>query len=105
MPACLSGRDVLLSGGTRRSLDVDQFLDACDRVFEGQPSPPAPPAVTLTDEFEMLAQGSVSVSHAAARFEGRRFVLTRGAGRLVAGRGGLQRLRELGCADHVRAVR
>ncbi len=46
-------------GGRQRSLDLDRFLDACDRVFEEQPSPPAPDASTLTDEFQMLTQGLV----------------------------------------------
>ena len=52
-------RDELMGGGGQRSLDLDRFLDACDRVFEGQPCPPAPDASMLTDEFQMLTQGLV----------------------------------------------
>lgn len=58
-----------MGGGRQRSLDLDRFLDACDRVFEGQPCPPAPDASKLTDEFQMLTQGLVcneapSLAHA-----------------------------------------
>lgn len=77
-----------MSGGTRRSLDEDQFLDACDRVFEGQPSPPAPPALMLTDEFEMLAQGSVSANHPCILCRERHsFVLIHYGGRWQGGVG------------------
>lgn len=49
----------MIGGGRERSLDLDRFLDACDRVFEGQLCPPAPDASTLADEFQMLTQGMV----------------------------------------------
>lgn len=55
----------MLDGGKRRALNMDQFVEACDRVFEGQPSPPAPSASTLTDEFEVLAQGMVRAAGVA----------------------------------------
>lgn len=54
--------------GRLRSLDLDRFFDACDRVFEGKPSPPAPDASTLTDEFQMLTQGLVCSLTASKHF-------------------------------------